>query len=326
MPSKKVTMEDVAREAGVSKATVSYCISHTRPIREETRRRVRTAIEKLGYQAICDRRNVQKKFIAFLKDAFLELDPTTEYVTRKIQEKGYIACHFFLPADEEEKKENILRICSMPDLAGIVCFAKLDSVDIFKYCRGIPAVIPLRSDSMMAPVSLDFPLKMKLAKKHLHSLGHRKFFLLTEKQKIVTATNRIYLDAVEDENMEGESFQLFYDPSEAEIEELFAALDRSYANGCRAVIGMCTYFSLLVYRWIAQRGGTVPEDISILCLENTSIAHWISPPLTQICNPTGELAEYTVDALLAKINNEPEKSRKIRPFLQERGSTAPPKK
>ena len=67
MPSKKVTMEDVAREAGVSKATVSYCISHTRPIREETRRRVRAAIEKLGYQAICDRRNVQKKFIAFQK-------------------------------------------------------------------------------------------------------------------------------------------------------------------------------------------------------------------------------------------------------------------
>ena len=64
MPAKQVTMDDVAREAGVSKATVSYCISHDRPIREETRKKVRDAIEKLGHQPICDRRQTKKKIIA----------------------------------------------------------------------------------------------------------------------------------------------------------------------------------------------------------------------------------------------------------------------
>src|SRR5690606_42097332 len=44
-----VTIEDVAREAGVSISTVSYALSGKRAISEETRRRVVAAAERLGY-------------------------------------------------------------------------------------------------------------------------------------------------------------------------------------------------------------------------------------------------------------------------------------
>ena len=44
-----VTMRDVAREAGVSKATVSYVVSGSPLISEKTAAKVRTAMEKLGY-------------------------------------------------------------------------------------------------------------------------------------------------------------------------------------------------------------------------------------------------------------------------------------
>lgn len=44
-----VTITDVAHEAGVSKTTVSYVISHNPRISEETAKRVREAMEKLGY-------------------------------------------------------------------------------------------------------------------------------------------------------------------------------------------------------------------------------------------------------------------------------------
>src|SRR3954462_13437579 len=44
-----VTLADVARRAGVSASTVSYVLSGKRSISAQTRRRVQTAIEALGY-------------------------------------------------------------------------------------------------------------------------------------------------------------------------------------------------------------------------------------------------------------------------------------
>ena len=47
---KRVTIYDVAQEAGVSLATVSRVINGLDIVREETRVKVETAIEKLGYK------------------------------------------------------------------------------------------------------------------------------------------------------------------------------------------------------------------------------------------------------------------------------------
>lgn len=45
----RTTIADVAREAGVTKATVSHALSGNRPISEETRAKVLVAVEKLGW-------------------------------------------------------------------------------------------------------------------------------------------------------------------------------------------------------------------------------------------------------------------------------------
>ncbi len=44
------TMLDVAKRAGVALSTVSYALNGTRPISEETRQRISTAMEELGYR------------------------------------------------------------------------------------------------------------------------------------------------------------------------------------------------------------------------------------------------------------------------------------
>src|SRR5690242_13584862 len=46
---KRATINDVAKQAGVSKATVSHVVNHTRFVEEETKQRVLQVIAKLGY-------------------------------------------------------------------------------------------------------------------------------------------------------------------------------------------------------------------------------------------------------------------------------------
>ena len=57
---KKVTMRDVAERAGCSKATVSYCITNRRSISEETKARVRKAMNELNYHPNLRARNFSK--------------------------------------------------------------------------------------------------------------------------------------------------------------------------------------------------------------------------------------------------------------------------
>ena len=45
----RTTIADVAREAGVTKATVSHALSGNRPISDETRAKVLAAAEKLDW-------------------------------------------------------------------------------------------------------------------------------------------------------------------------------------------------------------------------------------------------------------------------------------
>ena len=51
MPARMVTMADVAKEVGVSKTTVSYVLSGSRPVAEATKRKVYAAMAKLGYSS-----------------------------------------------------------------------------------------------------------------------------------------------------------------------------------------------------------------------------------------------------------------------------------
>jgi len=46
----RVTIKDVAQEAGVSQSTVSHFLNHTAPLLPETKQRIREAIKKLNYR------------------------------------------------------------------------------------------------------------------------------------------------------------------------------------------------------------------------------------------------------------------------------------
>ena len=54
-----VTLKDVAKDAGVSVATVSCCLSGSKPVKESTRMKILESIEKLKYIPNASARNLK---------------------------------------------------------------------------------------------------------------------------------------------------------------------------------------------------------------------------------------------------------------------------
>jgi len=326
---KKITMNDVAREAGCSKATVSYCITHNRPIGEETSRRVRAAIEKLGYRPDSDRRSLGKKNIAILvNDLFRSfLNPVIKYITEEISERGYITQIYPLQSDINRVSELIRNIGNTRNIAGILCMASaLESVDIFKWSHGIPSIIFIRDGCMLSPVQFDYRHCVRLALEHFAQLGHRKVLFITERETTERLSVQAYFTELK-ENRRIESRILLppKDSEQRDIDELYAAFDTAYAEGFRAVIGLNAFYSSLAYRWATRRKHPIPEGLSVICLENTDLADWFIPRLTKILAPAEEIAAYTVETLIAKIENQTLPPKKFQPYFIPGESTAPPR-
>lgn len=146
---KRVTIADVAKKAGVSKSTVSYALSNKRSISEETRIRIQSAIDELGYRpnAVAKQLRMQEmgKRIGFVLPLV-----TTELTRLEIKfiagasrvtnQLGYI---FILLAHADRGAENLIQFAQSGLVDGFVLLEVLqedERIDILKR-ENIPFVL-----------------------------------------------------------------------------------------------------------------------------------------------------------------------------------------
>lgn len=146
MKPRAVTIHDVAREAGVSTASVSRVVNGDRPVLDDTTVRVRAAIEKLGYKANQVARSLKTRatrtigvVAPYLASDFFML--LAESMERELSAHGYslIVCSSNESVEEEVKR---LRLLSGRLVDGIVMIPTSDRGNHVReiQARGIPVV------------------------------------------------------------------------------------------------------------------------------------------------------------------------------------------
>ncbi|MDD3154914.1 MAG: LacI family DNA-binding transcriptional regulator [Victivallaceae bacterium] len=326
---KPSTLRDVAKAANVSPATVSYVINRTKPISEETRRRVLAAAEALHYQPSGRRGKPERRIVAMLHDCMPKPSATLPCFVDEIQSRGYLTEIFFL-STEQNADVQVLRSLEQNDrIAGIINFMPTyESIDLLKWCRGVPSVIYIRDGSALSPVKFFHNRCVSILMEHLVGLGHRKIAFLIDRR----ARNRPLL-----RGMIAQFKQCH--PGDASLlddqilpvgfaladERIFAQLDRLRQNGVTAFLTFNARFASHVYQWAVSRSLRIPGDLSVASFEDSYISEWFAPPLTTANISTRQAAALTVDALLAKIENRPPPQEvQLLPILTIRGSTAAP--
>ena len=305
MVSKRVSSEDVARRAGVSRTTVSFVLNNTpgKTISEETRRRVLDAARELRYTP-----NERARTIAMVMhfsigffiphSGYLSSDA---YIIRVIEGMTPVLNknRFQLVLQPLKLQEmNYLQIARQDNVDGIILMNTHDDDEGLSQviAEEFPlVVIGSISNREVCQIDIDNRASAATAVNYLIDLGHREIAMITHAPlSYYAARDRYdgYRSALEAAGIPLEKRWV----REANLTEQsgYQAMSKILASGRRptALFAGNDVVAYGAIQAIKDKGLTIPGDISVIGFDDDSLSRYLNPPLTTISNPaTGLGAE-----------------------------------
>ena len=310
--SKRVTIRDVAAEAGVSLSTVSIYTQGRDGIGVETGRRVAAAIEKLGY--VPRTRTGPKQsggfFGLLIEKLSLSAFPETLYgaIIHAIEVEA--KAHGYSMVVSVIEEEGVPHIVEQASVSGFIILGGSplnDAVAQQTAQREIPLVL---LDNHIPGAAIDSIVPDNhwggyLAVKHLADLGHRRIAILRGPAKYRTLTDRLW-GARRAADEFGVEIPPAYQPHDQSsglprkgYQEMQSLL--SLPNVPTAVFAVSDKTAFGALDAIRDAGLRVPEDISLVGFDNELRSEHTSPSLTTIHLPKRYLGTLAMRHLVAQI-------------------------
>jgi DNA-binding LacI/PurR family transcriptional regulator len=307
---KSSTMKDVARLAGVSIQTVSAVVNNKPDITAETRARVLAAVKQLNYQPDLVARSLrtrQTKTIALVVSniASIAIATMAKAAEEQAHSFGYRLV-LYNTHNDVERETNYFKAAVQQWVDGVIFIAamgRLGRIDILQ-AADIPVVaIDRIPDDYNGPaVMLDNLKAGRLAGEHLLDLGHRRLAHIGGPLGIRLARERLvgFQQAIEVRGLEPgacavENGTLFT------CQQGYLAMQRLLTQQPQpptAVFAANDLMAIGAMRAVDEAGLRVPDDISIVGMDDIEVAAFQVPPLTTVRQPCAELATLGVQFLL----------------------------
>jgi LacI family transcriptional regulator len=339
--SKKPTIHDVAREAGVAISTVSKYLTGRPYVSESTKARIQAAIEQLDFQPsglgralATGRSKVVGVVIASLSNPFyLELVEAADH------EAGRAGFSIFLASTDRDPARERQVIGAMLDkgVDGLVLahVASTDRELLRRAMRGKHYVLASRhfEDSDDDFVVVDGALGSRLAVDHLASLGHRRIAFVSGPVSVSQFRWRRdgFVAGLRAHGFEPDPELLIEAQTTKWLEFGRDTLDRFLELPAdRRPTAIHTANDLLalgVLDRARERGLALPDELSVVGFDNVLFGGLAAVPLTTVDSRIQESGARATRVLLDRLDGrsgaEPTQV-VLEPSLVVRGSTAPP--
>ena len=308
-----VTIEDVARIAGVSTMTVSRVINGEKNVRDTTRASVQEAIGQLNYSPNTAARSLAAGQATHI--GLLYANPSAAYLSQflvgALEGARSAGCHLVIEACESEGADDqadATRRFLTTNVEGVVLPPPLsESQPILSELAA--ARIPVVTVAMGRPreealnVRIDDFAAAREMTNHLLDLGHRRIGLIKGHPMHIATIERTrgFLAAIEAAGL---------DPDAAPLEQGYftfrsglVATERLLARPERpTAIFACNDDMAAAAVSVAHRSGlAVPDDVSIVGFDDTWPATTTWPELTTVKQPISAMAEAALELLLGDL-------------------------
>lgn len=340
MLEKTSTLQDVARIAGVSTATVSRALSYPDMVSKSTRDRVAKAVEVSGYRINKTARNLRTQrahsVLVMLPDLGNPFFSTIlEGISANLSRKGYsmlIASTSQVHASGERLVDYLDdgRADGMIILDGGLSDDVIKTLEKAPHAKRILFACEWISDMEFPSVRSENRRGTGAAVRHLHNLGHTKIAHITGPDtNVLTHARKDAFIA------EAEALNLLLRPEWiiqgdfsltagcAAAKTWLALKDRPSAVFCASDLLALGFISELSRHTIK-----VPEEVSVMGFDDIDLAEQFIPPLTTMRQDRLRIGETAANMLLSRLEGnqqDNEESMSIVPVsLVIRGSTAAP--
>jgi DNA-binding LacI/PurR family transcriptional regulator len=313
---QRVKLDDVAKLAGVSTATVSRYISGNIPVSKRSAARIKSAIDELHYQP-----NTAAQILATQKTNTLGLllyalgDSYFSDLLRGVESRAGEADYFLLIHSVRNsivKKRKFKQIFGPHNTDGILVFS--DSIDDEEIIRLHKLNMPVVLMHRTAPPGVDYPCILieningvKTMMSHLIEVHHCQRIVFLQGLELHQDTylrDMGYRQALEDHGLPFDPELVvpgyFHAPEAKEsistlirkgikFDAIFAANDASASGAMMAL-------------W--EAGLRIPEDVKVVGFDDVAFSQILTPPLTTVKVPIEEVGYHAADKLIRKLNGE----------------------
>lgn len=336
LPSTTPTLEDVARRAGVSTATVSRCLNTPERVLDETRVRVIAAVEALGYSPNFGARALAAKRTNTIGAVIptMENDIFARGIQAFQEELGrhgqtLLVASSGYDADLEEAQIRTL-VARGADGLLLIGFDRRAEIYRFLETQSVPVLVTWAYGEGTTPLSIGFDNRAAMRGLGAAAIaqGHRRIGMISAPQAgNDRAAERVagLREAMAAGGLDPDGLQLVETPYG--IQTGAVACRELMAAEPRPTVLLCGNDVLAVgaMRAALDLGLSVPGDVSITGFDDMDLATVANPALTSVAVPHAEMGRRAAAMLVRMVAGDgPDHSVQLATHLRLRASLAPP--
>lgn len=342
----KVTIADVAKLAGVSISSVSNVLNdRTNKMRQSTSERIQKAINDLGYTPNLAARQLKTGHSPFIGLVVPSVaNPFYGNFARLVEESALKNGYQVLLGNSGREPEREKRYAEQLLAAGVEGIIFGTSLSEFSHLKdlmhqGLHVVAfdrpPLGDDDIIIDsVCVDNLQTMRLLVRHLTALNHKRIGFVSGPFQTRSRKVRLqgYKSCLEESGLKFDQGLVWEGPAKTFGDIAAIELGRQGAHYLlskteppTAIITVNDMYAFGVYSGARDLGVSIPEDVSVVGVDNLSITEVVEPPLTTVEQPLEEMAHVAVNYLIDRLQGEkpsPSKHNILSPKLIVRASTA----
>lgn len=339
--SRAITIYDIAKEAGVSPATVSRVLTNSANVKQEKREKVEMLIAKYNFKPNALAKglaNTRTKTIGVLaadvrNPYYASLFVACEQAAR---EAGHTVVLYNSLGKTENEVELLgklveQKVDAIIQLGGRVddLVSNIEYVEIVNQIMStIPVIVTGKLDGTRChAVRIDSMKAMELLMEHLLDLGHEKIALLGGRKDVLATFEKYQMyKQILRENQIAFDPELTADDGGYTFETGYQQMNEMLAKrtDMTAVIAINDFTAMGVMKSLNEHKIRIPQDISVVSYDNTYMAQMAVPSLTSIDYNYEEYGRKLIDTSIAMIEGRKKDTlRMVTPSLIVRESSGP---
>lgn len=333
------TIKDVAREAGVSIATVSYVLNNTKPVSAEIRKRVLEAAQRLGYRPSSIARSLQARQAYMVGYSWRPMPrgQTNIILDLFLQSMAEVAArhgYHILAYPTSSVTQEVAAYRELVETQRVDGFILSNTISNDPRIRFLMDVnFPFVSFGRSNPewdfpwVDVDGTAGMRRLMAHLISLGHTRVACLAWPEDSLAGGHRLagYYAGMEEADLSVDPAWVVRMPMDyrAAYQATEALLALPPARRPTAIVAMTDIMAIGAMNAALDAGLVVGQDLAVAGFDDIPTAHYVRPPLTSLRQPIMEVGERAVAMLLALLEGQdlPQRHVLLEPELVVRAST-----